>query len=96
MKFPSEHPYQSHAPKFSVFPSFDSPDDVRKGKEAVIYSPTLPPTAAASAIDPVVVEKTKGHAYRREVVQVQNESQKTPLIWNEHNYYQVRRTMSKW
>ena len=90
LKFPAEHPYHSHIPKFALFPSFDSPDDVRKGKQAVIMSATLPPTAAASPPDPVVVEKTKGYFDRREVVQVQNESQKTPLIWNEHNYYQVK------
>ncbi|KAK3736634.1 hypothetical protein QZH41_017021, partial [Actinostola sp. cb2023] len=90
LKFPSEHPYYSHAPQFAVFPTFDSPDDVRRGKQAVMMSATLPPTAAASPPDPVVVEKTKGHFGRREVVQVQKESEKGPLIWNEHSYYQAQ------
>ncbi|XP_020892876.1 uncharacterized protein C7orf31 [Exaiptasia diaphana] len=88
LKFPSEHPYHSHIPKCALFPNFDSPDDVRKGKNVIMTSSTLPPTAAASAPDPVVVQKTKGHFARREIVQVQNESRKDPLIWNEHNYYQ--------
>ncbi|KXJ18583.1 Uncharacterized protein C7orf31 [Exaiptasia diaphana] len=93
LKFPSEHPYHSHIPKCALFPNFDSPDDVRKGKNVIMTSSTLPPTAAASAPDPVVVQKTKGHFARREIVQVQNESRKDPLIWNEHNYYQMNKTI---
>lgn len=89
LKFPAEHPYHSHISKCAVFPNFDSPDDVRKGKHAVMTSSTLPPTAAASAPDPIVVHKTKGNFAREEVVKVQRESGKDPLIWNEHNYYQV-------
>lgn len=89
LRFPAEHPYHSHIPKSAVFPNFDSPDDVRKGKDALMTSSTLPPTAAASAPDPVVVYKTKGSFARQEVVQVQKESQKDPLLWGEHNYYQV-------
>lgn len=87
--FPSGHPYTSHMPKFQVFPSLESPDDIRKGKQAVMLQPTLPPTAPASAPDPSVLEKTKGHFDRREMVSVQRESERTPLIWPEHNLLQV-------
>ena len=87
--FPSEHPSASHMPKFQVFPSLESPDDIRKGKQAVMLQPTLPPTAPASAPDPSVLEKTKGHFNRREMVSVQRESERTPLIWPEHNLLQV-------
>lgn len=87
--FPSEHPCTSHMPKFQVFPSLESPDDIRKGKQAVMLQPTLPPTALASAPDSSVLEKTKGHFNRREMVSVQRESERKPLIWPEHNLLQV-------
>lgn len=87
--FPSGHPYASHMPQFQVFPSLESPDDIRKGKQAVMLQPTLPPTVPASAPDPSVLEKTKGHFNRREMVSVQRESERTPLIWPEHNLLQV-------
>ena len=87
--FPSEHPYTSHMPKFQVFPSLESPDDIRKGKQPVMLQPTLPPTAPASAPDPSVLEKTKGHFDRREMVSVQRESERKPLVWPEHNLLQV-------
>jgi len=79
-------------PKFQVFPSLESPDDIRKGKQAVVLQPTLPPTAPASAPDPSVLEKTKGHFDRREVVSVQRESERKPLVWPEHNLLQVKHT----
>lgn len=87
--FPSEHPYTSHMPKFQVFPSLESPDDIRKGKQAVMLQPTLPPTAPASAPDPTVLEKTKGHFDRREMVSIKRESERKPLTWPEHNLLQV-------
>lgn len=87
--FPSEHPSTSHMPKFQVFPSLESPDDIRKGKQAVMLQPTLPPTALASAPDSSVLEKTKGHFNRREMVSVQRESERKPLIWPEHNLLQL-------
>ena len=76
-------------PKFQVFPSLESPDDHRKGKQAVLLHTTLPPTAPASAPDPTVLEKVKGHFDRRELVTVQKESDKKPLTWPEHNLLQV-------
>lgn len=76
-------------PKFQVFPSLESPDDHRKGKQAVLLPTTLPPTAPASAPDPTVLEKAKGHFDRRELVTVQKESDKKPLTWPEHNLLQV-------
>ncbi|XP_068740462.1 sperm-associated microtubule inner protein 4-like [Montipora capricornis] len=87
--FPAEHPYSSHMPKFQVFPSLESPDDHRKGKQAVLLYPTLPSRAPASAPDPTVLEKTKGHFDRRELVAVQKESDKKPLTWPEHNLLQL-------
>lgn len=78
-------------PKFQVFPSLESPDDHRKGKHALRLHPTLPPTAPASAPDPSVLEKTKGHFDRRELISVVRESEKKPLSWPEHNLLQVRR-----
>ncbi|XP_029200283.2 uncharacterized protein C7orf31-like isoform X1 [Acropora millepora] len=87
--YPAEHPYSSHMPKFQVFPSLESPDDHRKGKQAVLLHTTLPPTAPASAPDPTVLEKAKGHFDRRELVTVQKESDKKPLTWPEHNLLQL-------
>lgn len=87
--FPSEHPYTSHIPKFQVFPSLESPEDIKKGKLAVTLHPTLPPTAPASAPDPSILEKTKGHFDRRELVSVQKESERKPLTWPEHNLLQL-------
>ena len=89
--FPAEHPYSSHMPKFHVFPSLESPDDHRKGKHVALLRPTLPPTAPASAPDPAVLEKTKGHCDRRELVTAQKESEKKPLTWPEHNLLQVNK-----
>ncbi|EDO41392.1 predicted protein [Nematostella vectensis] len=73
----------------ALFPNFDSPDDIRRGKLAATMYPTLPSTAPASAPDPVVVQKTKGSFGRRELVTIQNESDKKPLTWNGHNFYQL-------
>ena len=93
--FPAEHPYTSHMPKFQVFPSLESPDDIRKGRRAVLLQPTLPPTAPASAPDPTILEKTKGHFDRRELVSIQKESERKALTWPEHNLLQVKQKSNK-
>lgn len=95
LEFPAGHPYSSHMPKFHVFPSLESPDDHRKGKQAVLLHPTLPPTAPAAAPDPTVLEKTKGHFDRRELITVQKESEKKPLVWPEHNLLQVNKLIGR-
>ena len=89
LRFPAEHPYTSHMAKFQTFPSFESPEDIWKGKGAVAIQPTLPATAPASAPDPTVFEKAKGHSKRKELVTVQHESRRKPLTWPEHNLLQV-------
>ena len=68
-----------------------SEDGNIRGKHALRLHPTLPPTAPASAPDPSVLEKTKGHFDRRELINVVRESEKKPLIWPEHNLLQVRK-----
>ena len=89
LPFPSEHPYYSHVARFAPFPSFDTPDDVRKGKLACQSKATLPETAPASAPDPNVMAKTKGHFARWEMIKPQNASERKPLNWPGHLYYQV-------
>ena len=58
------------------------------GKESTLLGFTLhyplPP-------DPSVLEKTKGHFDRRELISVVRESEKKPLTWPEHNLLQVRK-----
>ena len=75
--------------KLALFPSFDTPDDVRKGKLACHSQATLPETAAASAPDPTVMAKTKGNFARWEIVKPQNASERKSLSWPGHLYYQV-------
>merc|ERR1711973_474582 len=89
LPFPSEHPYYSHVARFAPFPSFDTPDDVRKGKLACQSKATLPETAPASAPDPNVMAKTKGHFARWEMIKPQNASERKPLNWPGHLYYQL-------
>ena len=72
-----------------MFPNQDCPDDTKNGRPAFATALTLPCTAASSGPEYVVAEKTKGSPHRREVVRIINDSERKPLQWHDHNFYQV-------
>lgn len=80
--FPAEHPYHSHISKFAVFPSF------RPADEPVRCSTPLHPQTPACGHPTIVLKKTKGNAYRHEVIAIPSDSQKMALTWpGQQGYY---------
>ncbi|RXM27615.1 hypothetical protein EOD39_2917 [Acipenser ruthenus] len=59
LRFPAEHPYQSHISRFAVFPNFKSPDDPDTGVRARNIQP-IQPFTPAKAPDVIVLSKTRG------------------------------------
>ncbi|MGH0149052.1 UNVERIFIED_CONTAM: hypothetical protein FKN15_052827 [Acipenser sinensis] len=59
LRFPAEHPYQSHISRFAVFPNFNSPDDPDTGVRARNIQP-IQPFTPAKAPDVIVLSKTRG------------------------------------
>ncbi len=89
-KFPAEHPYSSHSSRFSLFPAFDTPTDMKRGEEKHLYQPTLPPETPAAAPESKIIGKSRGTPARREEVPVSRSSERSPLKWLDGpNFYQV-------
>ena len=89
-KFPAEHPYSSHSSRFSLFPQFDTPTDMYKGKPHHIFQPTLPPETPAAVADTKVLGKSRGTPARHEQVAAPMSSARSPLRWIDGpNFFQV-------
>ena len=89
-KFPAEHPYSSHSSRFSLFPQFDTPTDMYKGKPHHIFQPTLPPETPAAVADTKVLGKSRGTPARHEQVSAPMSSARSPLRWIDGpNFFQV-------
>lgn len=58
--FPAEHPYSSHIPRYAVFPTFQSPEDAKRGVQARREQP-INAEMPATAYDVQIVHKTKGN-----------------------------------
>ncbi|XP_058867366.1 uncharacterized protein C7orf31 isoform X3 [Acipenser ruthenus] len=87
LRFPAEHPYQSHISRFAVFPNFKSPDDPDTGVRARNIQP-IQPFTPAKAPDVIVLSKTRGGPYRHEIVEIPSASNKKGLIWpGQYGYY---------
>jgi hypothetical protein len=57
--FPAEHPYSSHMSRYAVFPTFQSPEDAKRGIQARREQP-INSEMPATAYDVQIVHKTKG------------------------------------
>ncbi|XP_074429625.1 sperm-associated microtubule inner protein 4 [Larus michahellis] len=91
LPFPISHPYQTHTPRYAMFPNFRSPEDRDTGIDASSYQP-FHPNIPTKAFDVVVLGKTRGNPYRREVVSIPSDSQKKAVHWpGQRTYFQVRR-----
>eukprot|EP00794_Sanderia_malayensis_P003326 gene3326-3813_t len=89
-KFPAEHPFASHSSRFSLFPVFDTPVDMKKGEAKHLYQPTLPPETPSAAPDPKIIGKSRGTPARREEVSLSRSSTRSPLKWLDGpNFYQL-------
>jgi len=95
-KFPAEHPYSSHSSRFSLFPQFDTPTDMYKGKPHHIFQPTLPPETPAAVADTKVLGKSRGTPARHEQVSAPMSSARSPLRWIDGpNFFQLPKGPSK-
>ncbi|XP_054049265.1 uncharacterized protein C7orf31 homolog [Rissa tridactyla] len=92
LPFPISHPYQTHTPRYSMFPNFRSPEDRDTGIDASSYQP-FHPNIPTKAFDVVVLGKTRGNPYRREVVSIPSDSQKKAVHWpGQRTYFQLPKT----
>ncbi|KAM6374904.1 sperm-associated microtubule inner protein 4 [Alca torda] len=92
LPFPTSHPYQTHIPRYAMFPNFRSPEDRDTGTDASSYQP-FHPNIPTKAFDAVVLGKTRGNPYRREVVSIPSDSQKKAVHWpGQHTYFQLPKT----
>lgn len=87
--FPAEHPYSSHIPRYAVFPTFQSPEDAKRGVQARREQP-INAEMPATTYDVQIVHKTKGYGDRREIQYVPKESEKLALEWSgEEGFHQL-------
>ena len=57
--FPADHPYSSHISRYAVFPTFQSPEDAKRGVQARREQP-INAEMPATAYDVQIIHKTKG------------------------------------
>ncbi|XP_013226254.3 sperm-associated microtubule inner protein 4 [Columba livia] len=89
LPFPSSHPFQTHISRYAVFPNFRSPEDRDTGVYASSHQP-FHPNIPTKPFDVVVLGKTRGNAYRHEVVSIPSDSQKKAVCWpGQHGYFQL-------
>ncbi|XP_055020070.1 uncharacterized protein LOC129411868 [Boleophthalmus pectinirostris] len=74
---PKEHPYASHIPRYSLFPSYGSSAGSIKEEQRDIHS-----TVPNSAPDVTLLSKTKGNAYRHELLKPPS---KKAVTWAEED-----------
>lgn len=92
LPFPAEHPYYSHTSRLAVIPKFNTPADPVTGDPSRSDSP-IHPNAAANPYRVMIVSKTKGAPYRKEIQEYPFESGKYALTWNgENDFYQLMKT----
>ncbi|XP_018535664.2 uncharacterized protein C7orf31 homolog [Lates calcarifer] len=78
---PKEHPYSSHISRFTMFPSFRSPDDPETGVRAASKS-YLSPLIPNSAPDITLLSKTIGGPYRHEILETPIKTRKKAVTWS--------------
>lgn len=66
--FPAEHPYSSHIPRYAVFPTFQSPEDAKRGVQARREQP-INAEMPATAYDVQIIHKTKGNTILNQISQ---------------------------
>nr|XP_039267789.1 uncharacterized protein LOC120342865 [Styela clava] len=94
LPFPAESPYYSHTSRFALIPNFSSPDDPAAGDPSRTMSP-LHANASANPYQVMIINKTKGSPYRRELQEYPFESDKKALTWNgERDFYQLMKSPS--
>ncbi|XP_062592501.1 uncharacterized protein LOC134253941 [Saccostrea cucullata] len=87
--FPAEHPYSSHMSRYAVFPTFQSPEDAKRGIQARREQP-INAEMPATAFDVQIIHKTKGYGDRRELQYFPKESEKVGLEWKgEDGFHQL-------
>lgn len=84
--FPAEHPYDSHIPRYAVFPKFDSPEDPKRGVEARGERP-ISSEMPANPAHTTIVQKIKGFPYRHEYQEIPLESERTALYWTGEDFF---------
>ncbi|CAK8679319.1 unnamed protein product [Clavelina lepadiformis] len=90
--FPAEHPYTSHMSRFALFPKYTTPDDPESGDPARCSRP-LHSNAPANAHKAIVMNKSKGAPFRRELQHYPLESEKSALEWSgEDDFYQLMKS----
>ena len=57
--FPAEHPYSSHMSNYAIFPSFETPEDPKRGYRAREQDPKNDEMPAMNN-DVIILNKTKG------------------------------------
>ncbi|XP_003788562.1 uncharacterized protein C7orf31 homolog [Otolemur garnettii] len=85
LPYPIEHPYHTHIPRTSMFPTFTSPKDLYTGIKARTQQP-FPPTVPTKPYDTTVL-KIKGHPYRYELIDIPTDSKKKALTWPGQGVY---------
>ncbi|XP_066210315.1 sperm-associated microtubule inner protein 4 [Saccopteryx leptura] len=83
--YPTEHPYHTHIPRGAMFPTFTSPKDPYTGNKARSQQP-FPPTVPTKAYDTTIL-KTRGNAYRYELLDFPMDSKKKALTWPGQGVY---------
>ncbi|KAK7886240.1 hypothetical protein WMY93_025861 [Mugilogobius chulae] len=74
---PKEHPYASHIPRYSMFPSYDFSDGSANVEQCKVHS-----SVPNSAPDVTLLSKTKGNAYRHELLKPPTRTKKA-VTWAE-------------
>ncbi|XP_046704464.1 uncharacterized protein C7orf31, partial [Silurus meridionalis] len=75
-----QHPYQSHISFCALFPTYHSPDDPDTGVRAASKLP-INPLLPANASKVILLSKTKGAAYRHELLDIPMETRRNVAIW---------------
>ncbi|CAL1541724.1 unnamed protein product [Lymnaea stagnalis] len=90
--FPAEHPYASHTEKFALFPTFDSPQDKKRGAAARQQKP-ISNEMPANPYNTQVVKKTFGFPYRQEILFLPTEGNKEALYWQGEHFFDQQSKM---